>query len=512
MMLDLDICAMVLDHLDRRADITAFMRASRLFSTVGARRLLHTGVTLRTGPRLDSFSRFMLRDLDARAPSLRRLVLSFELLLVDDEAAQEGEKLRNMPRVAAQLARVLRHTTNLQHLTIHFCEELLQREEALVGALVGLESVTHLTVSSYGIRTHDVVTGIRSPLVHVNVDCYTKTQHDINLMQTLARHRDTLETVTAWGVNLSAQFLAQDDADDAIVFPRVHALSIRSSLSLDRAALVRAFPNVRTLEVADVRLPVAARPPGPLVAAAQQLAAANHQSKATWAHLNHLCGDGDALFMLGLGLRAVRRVDMEGRSSRYGEALAAARPTHLVLHSGFKNEHRNECRSLLFRLNRAITHLGIDLCPKTHALDDTMEPLVKTMQEVRNLAFVAVRLRAVPLEEESPYGRDDPRHPEIRRYLHPIEGSDGELGATELSDWVGRMAQAAPALRYVSFDLEGYPPCYFRILAPGVVGILEPDEGEAVVRRKGMEWRRREPRPPRFEEGKILDKATGQWG
>lgn len=128
-------------------------------------------------------------------------------------------------------------------------------------------------------------------------------------------------------------------------------------------------------------------------------------------------------------------------------------------------------------------------------------PLVIVMKGL-NLAFVAVRLRALPAGG--------------RRSLLSIEGSDGKIEASELSDWVGKMAEASPALRYVSFDLEGHPRCYFQILAPErgrelTVGLLDPQEGEAVVRKEGMEWRRREPEPPRFEERSIPPADAGPW-
>lgn len=81
---------------------------------------------------------------------------------------------------------------------------------------------------------------------------------------------------------------------------------------------------------------------------------------------------------------------------------------------------------------------------------------------------------------------------------------------------MGKMAEASPALRYVSFDLEGHPPCYFQVLPPEkgrklTVGLLEQQEGEAVVRKEGMEWRRREPEPPRFEERSVPPAEAGPW-
>ncbi|KAL1943439.1 hypothetical protein VTO73DRAFT_4514 [Trametes versicolor] len=505
MSLDLDICEMVLDHLDSPSDISAFMRSCKLFSIVGARRLLRqAGVTLRTAAHLDSFCHFMLRDLDKRATALHHLFLCVELRIadVDDTEAAEKEE-EEVRRGAALLVRVLRRATGLQHLAIYFCEELLQRDEALVDALVSLEHVKQLIIYSYGIRAHDVITGIRSPLVHVNVDCYTSTEHDIDLAQTLARHRNTLETVTAWGVNLTAQFLARDGEHNGIVFPRVHALSIRSPIALDRAALMYAFPNVRTFEVAGVRLD--ARDPRVTI---RQLVVANHRVYTAWSKLNHLCGDVYALFMLGLGRHAVRRVDVEwdvkGWDSLLAGPLIRARPTHLVLHWGFKGgdlDYWETVTRLLRKFTRDVTHLGIDLHPKSHELDDTMNPLVIVMKGL-NLAFVAVRLRALPQGG--------------RRSLLSIEGSDGEIEASELSDWVDKMAEASPALRYVSFDLDGHPPCYFQVLAPErgrelTVGLLDPHEGEAVVRKEGMEWRRREPEPPRFEERSIPPAEAGPW-
>ena len=72
------------------------------------------------------------------------------------------------------------------------------------------------------------------------------------------------------------------------------------------------------------------------------------------------------------------------------------------------------------------------------------------------------------------------------------------------------MAEAAPTLRYVSFDLEGHAPSCWQICLPeedlGRIAVvpLDAEEGEAIVRAEGMEWRLREPDPPRFDEEKMV--------
>lgn len=87
------------------------------------------------------------------------------------------------------------------------------------------------------------------------------------------------------------------------------------------------------------------------------------------------------------------------------------------------------------------------------------------------------------------------------------------LGGIELPLLVRKMADVAPSLRYVSLDLEGHAPSYWQIGAPeegsGQTAIvpLDREEGEAIVRAEGMEWRCREPEPPRFDEDKMVE-----WG
>lgn len=368
MSLNIDIYLMLMDYLDSPSDISALMRSCKTLCALGAKRLLLPGVTIRSDAALVSFSRFMLRDLAARIPHLRRLFLCIELQRIDDEGS--GSVYECDPEILEEemlkggrlLYRVLRRATALEHLTIHFCEELLEREDSLVDALVALKNVRYLHISSYGLLTHEVIAEIQSPLVHVIVDCSAGPSHDVHIAQTLARHRQTLEKLTVWHVNLMEMFVALDEEDDEIVFPHVHSLCIRSSLALDLAHLIDTFPNVRSLDVVDVHL-TGRYSPGD----ASELRDTNVASADGWCGLEHLCGDEWSLYILGW-THPVKRLDVEWDHLGWLEApgpVLDARPTHFLLHCGFSSEGEPVLWDLpeeQVAASTSITHLGLDLC------------------------------------------------------------------------------------------------------------------------------------------------------
>ncbi|KAL1937791.1 hypothetical protein VTO73DRAFT_12810 [Trametes versicolor] len=515
MPLNIDIYLMLMEHLESPSDISALTRSCKTLCALGAKRLLLPGVTIRSDADLVSFSRFMLRDLAARSPHLRRLFLCIELQRIDDDGS--GSVYACDPEIIEEemleggrlLYRVLRRATALEHLTIHFCEELLEREDSLVDALVALKNVRYLHISSYGLLTHEVIAEINSPLVHVNVDCYDGPSHDVHIAQTLARHRHTLEKLTVWHVNLMDMFVALDEEDDEIVFPHVHSLCIRSSLALDFAHLVDTFPNVRSLDVADVHLTGRLSPHD-----ASDLRDTNLDVTDGWRSLEHLCGDEWGLYILGLD-RPVKRLDVEWDNSPQqwlDDPVFDARPTHFLLHGGFAPESEPlfwDLPDTLVSASDSITHLGLDMC--INGLDEGVRvimPLILDFIEAADgLTFFALRLRALPLEEESAYAPDDHRYPTVPGLSSTTEIMLRDVGRRS---WVCRIAESAPALRYVSMDLEGHAPSYWKVCPAKqgsgriLVGPLDPEEGEAIVRAEGMEWRRREPQPPRFDEEEMV--------
>ncbi|EIW52440.1 uncharacterized protein TRAVEDRAFT_75396 [Trametes versicolor FP-101664 SS1] len=519
MSLNIDIYLMLMDHLDSLSDISALMRSCKTLCALGAKRLLLPGVTIRSDAALVSFSRFMLRDLAARSPHLHRLFLCIELQLIDDDGS--GSVYACDPEIIEQemlkggrlLYRVLRRATSLQHLTVHFCEELLEREESLVDALVALESVRYLHISSYGLRAHEVVAEIHSPLVHINVDCASSADQAVEIGHALARHRETLEKITAWDVNLLVELVEEDDD---IVFPRVHSLCLRSSLTLDLSYLVGTFPNVRSLEVVNVYLE-----DGSPSENASQLRDRNLATTDTWCGLDYLCGDEWSIYILGLQC-PVKRLDVTLDGMGWlGPPVANVRPTHFLLHCGFAEEAHSgsflwELPEELVGMNGSITHLGLDLC--TNGLEADvgviMPSIIRYIAAASSLTFFALRMRALPLEEESAYARSDSRYPTAPALPPTTRKMLRSLGGTDvLPIWVRGMAKAAPALQYITFDLEGYAPSCWQIVASAedpsriVVAPLDQEEGEVIARAEGMEWRRREPEPPRFDEDKMVERG-----
>ncbi|OJT12996.1 hypothetical protein TRAPUB_10473 [Trametes pubescens] len=526
MSLNIDIYLMLMDHLESPSDISALMRSCKTLCALGAKRLLLPGVTIRSDAVLVSFSRFMLRDLAARIPHLRRLFLCIELQIIDDDGS--GSVYECDPEIIEQemlkggrlLSRVLRRATALEHLTIHFCEELLEREESLVDALIALRNVRYLHISSYGLRAHEVVAEINSPLVHVNVDCSaSNTHHDVDIAQTLARHRNTLEKVTAWDINLMANDMmfvppqADDSDSDEIVFPHVHSLCIRSSLALDLGYLAHSFPNLRSLDVADVRLTGRYT-----LDHASHLRDTNVATAEGWRSLDHLCGDDLSLNILGLK-HSVKRLDVELDNLGWlDDPVTDARPTHFLLHGGFATENIELLWDLedalpVVAANSSITHFGLDMYSNELGpdADDIMTQILQfIVAAASSLTFFALRLRALPLEEESAYARDDHRYPTAPTLPRAARHMLRDLAGVEPPSWVRKMAEAAPALRYVSVDLEGHAPSCWQVCAPEkdsgriVLAPLDPEEGKAIVRAEGMEWRLREPAAPRFDEEKLV--------
>ncbi|OJT12995.1 hypothetical protein TRAPUB_10472 [Trametes pubescens] len=517
MSLNIDIYLMLMDNLESLSDISALMRSCKTLCALGAKRLLLPGVTIRSDANLVSFSHFMLRDHAARTPHLRRLFLCIELQLLDDDGS--GSVYECDPEIIEQemlkggrlLSRVLRRATALEHLTIHFCEELLEREESLVDALIALRNVRYLHISSYGLRAHEVVAEINSPLVHIKVDCSSSGgDHVVDIGQTLARHRDTLEKITTWDVNLMAGFISLEEDED-IFFPHVHSLCMRSSLALDLSYLVDAFPNVRSLEVSNVYLDDSSTSDS-----ASHLRDINLATTDIWRGLDYLCGDEWSIYILGLQC-PVKRLDVAMDGFGWLDILVAnARPTHFVLHCGFAETVRFgaslwELPEALVSVTGSTTHLGLDLCTSLKALDAHVGVImVRVPPSVSGVTFFALRMSALPLEEDSAYARGDPRYPTAPSLPPATRNMLHDLGGVELQSWVRRMAEAAPTLRYVSFDLEGHAPSCWQICLPeedlGRIAVvpLDAEEGEAIVRAEGMEWRLREPDPPRFDEEKMV--------
>ncbi|OJT13773.1 hypothetical protein TRAPUB_9683, partial [Trametes pubescens] len=94
----------------------------------------------------------------------------------EDEAESDEDDLqayetREPLRGAPFLVPVLRCLTNLQVLTMEYCETLLKYDKRLIDAFSAFTTLQELHIVGFGLRTYCIVTNLRSDLLKVDIDC-----------------------------------------------------------------------------------------------------------------------------------------------------------------------------------------------------------------------------------------------------------------------------------------------------------------------------------------------------
>lgn len=388
-----DICYLVFKELDRRSDVSAFMRSSRLFYPIGVDRLLKMGVYIYTNKELVSFCQLMKRhfiDMHNPASQLKELTISIDwddeedAMAVDDSFTYESmQDLQD----ASLLVPVIGCLTDLQRLTIEFCETLLECDKRLIHAFAALTTLGELHVTGFGFLTYQVVAGLRSYLRKVYVDCGDEVAkqptEDHNLQSTnllspvqmLRRHQGTLQEVIIHVANMTARLPKQRPQTDDDVFSQVHTLALKRCHVIEREVIMNAFPNVNKLELFWMEASNAQEDPSMDM---DEIRAMNLAYPKQWAPLDFVYADVDSLFTLGFKSRVGRLdvalwefedIDIEHLCT----VLADVQPRRVVIQWGYwdafrelSSEFSPDRLGQLFagvgeRAISEITHFGLDV-------------------------------------------------------------------------------------------------------------------------------------------------------
>lgn len=372
-----DIYAAIIALLDTQSSISASMQASRMLYSLGMGPLLRMGVSIRTHKHLLSFCHFMPRNLPGCAQYLTKL----SICIPRYSFADAGGSVNGLEtfKLCPLLVPIVSQLTHLDDLSIDYCEKLLHADERLLDTLSALKTVRTLRVTTFGYLTHELVNTIQSPLVSVHVDgvwplvggiVTTGSQLFPNPLEMLDRHQATLEKVFIRFCDLTAEVVRLSPITS--VFPRVSALALMDCRVDERSVLVNAFPNLRYLEVTvtckreDIESEDA---PLPHIDDAYDL---NRANLRCWPHLDHVYGDPDALYALGLHC-TVTRIDFmcvlyEDPVLNLRTVVVDVRPSRVIVHCGLPGNLKDDDINDLdltclvgYEPNHTVTHLGVDL-------------------------------------------------------------------------------------------------------------------------------------------------------
>lgn len=166
-----DVYYAIITLLDKKSDISAFMRSARMLYPLGLSILLRMGASITTDEQLVSFCRFIQRYFPGGASQLTKLSICIPRLRLELDWNSDVELEDYKPIEGAPLlVPVVSLLPNLQDLSIAFCEELLEYDRRLVDAFSALTTLRRLYLSSFGIRTHEIVSDVRSTLVDIYID------------------------------------------------------------------------------------------------------------------------------------------------------------------------------------------------------------------------------------------------------------------------------------------------------------------------------------------------------
>ncbi len=174
-----DILLVILELLPRQSDVASMSRASKALRVSSIRHLLRYGITISTEQGLASFVSFLHSDLSNRAPQVRKLYVKINMG-PDEDFGSDFEDIeydmggREETKAALRLlCNTSGKLTELEDLSIDSCEEILKLERGMLGAIVALEKLRRLQVSSVGELTATLFEKIKSSLVEVDLHCFS---------------------------------------------------------------------------------------------------------------------------------------------------------------------------------------------------------------------------------------------------------------------------------------------------------------------------------------------------
>ena len=387
------------DVLQERRDVLALMETSRALLLAGVPHLLGLGVVITSETALESFCRFLFRDLPTRGPLLRQLRVSIKLPpldLFDDTADSDSEddfedegmdvdQPEPRPSSVYSLTTILRSATRLRDVSLDYFEELLQREPGLTDALIQLDSLRRLRTTSFGLRALSVLPRIIAPIEEADIhQWFNGMETSPVFFDFLAPFRSTLKKLTIWCADLWS--VNHEEVDCR--FPLVHTLSLRQvNTSVDLEVLLSAFPNLRHLDLTDHQ-------------GAERRTTTVHLDHIRnreldctddWHSFEHLSGDLPSLYALGL-TRHVRRVDISDihlnlqSLAPLHAVVAGTTPTHLSLHMGYHRGQIQKLTTLPALLHvadaQSITHFALDISANVAYPMNTKEFAVRVFLRV----------------------------------------------------------------------------------------------------------------------------------
>ncbi|KAI0698690.1 hypothetical protein C8Q76DRAFT_244351 [Earliella scabrosa] len=464
-----DILLVLLEHLPQ-SDVSLMMKTSKALYAAGLRPLLRHGVTLKNEALLTSFCQFILRDVSTRAPLVRKLYVNYTIESnydeddIDEDEDEDDEDADNEsedPPAPSQglrlLISVLSSTSKLEDLSMDSCEEFLQREKGLFKAITALKSLRRLQLASIEERAAALVDEVKSSLVEIDLFCHSEEADESNNpVPIVKRHAGTLE-------KLSASYVQLDDLDTQ--FPKLRALALRVISDFQTATLRQAFPNLKYLELSRLHY-----------GDADELRTENQEGAGLepWEHLEHLCGDLDALYGLALSPTQVRRVDVldvSGSEQELGKLhtlLAETSPSRLWLCPATTRKMTPAQLSELLKdpAARTLTHLALDIYDADLIQDNSLLDGLSAMLAPLQITFFVLR---------SDIDRDRAVAQDFKAAQHgPV---------------AHKLALSSLHLKYIWLDLVDGKTSYWSINRTGEnvsLAQLEPMVGRELVRAEGM--------------------------
>ena len=264
----------------------------------GARQLLSFGAILETEVNIVSFGAFILADLSNRASFVQKIEVIFPFywgwsLNTSDRLSVDAE-----PIALACLANVLRNATNLHTFRIDASQELLERSPDLILAIKEHQSLCSFKLGYCGKFTPELLHGMRSFPIEIDLDCRNLEPYPSNLVHPLRMIGKHCATV----VKFSTRFADIYEIQEEVQLRSIRALALRDCWFIDWRALNHEFgyQGIEYLEIdtGEVR---------------------NHRhvevdeetaSGAVWKDVKYLCGNLEALVLLPLK-HSIKRLDID---------------------------------------------------------------------------------------------------------------------------------------------------------------------------------------------------------
>ena len=560
-----DIITILLQLLKTRSDVMSLVLTSKDIYTECARNLLRFPITISDDRQLVSLCEFILRDVSRRATHLRQLYICIPLKL--RQTYDEYYVYRDDPDLlgASLLVCVLQKAIQLEDLSIDWCEELLERDNRLVPAVTSLNTLRRLRISSFGLLVCELLEGMHSRLRELEVDiCTSDTsapafQGDnlplTHLLGTIHGQRDTLESLAVW-FSFVGRYETTQPWCQALRFPRLHSLSLRMPADIDLEFLVRTFPNLRCLDATCAWYSSEAEDDSELSRRDIEDMHNENIGHSRWASLEQVSGDLDGIYALGLTSESIVRMDAtcpldcDHAQRRLHHLLQSHGFTHVLLHFGyllddnhgeFAIEDEDDSFMDLLEttmLSEKLSHLALDISldlqvpddlldllvsrssrppyfialplTKPHALQEMLlEAFESESRECHNLSFLIIRL-----DTSLPGRTNNGNYYAINQTQHE---QTAHLARASAEHWfepfmqhpeacAERLASAIPSLIYISLQIKGVPPAFWRIHraeSGGVfqLGAIDQIEGQELIEHEGLQFVARGFEPPWLDYG-----------